>query len=150
MCIYFCRCYILCRFILANGKILIISHQLFTSLQNMQHLTLFLTSSFMYVGFTSGGRGRGKGVENTPPPSQVNFSSTSCMKLIFGQTLISTINFQKVTKKFLFAPYFLLMSTFFVIFICHILSFNFSKDSGPKLLKQYLANEKCFIIAILK
>ena len=117
----------------------------------MQHLTLFLTSSFMYVGFTSGKRGRGKGVENTPPPpSQVNFSSTSCMNLIFGETLISTINFQKVTKKFLFAPYFLLMSTFFVIFICHILSFNFSKDSGHKLLKQYLANEKCFIIAFLK
>ena len=73
----------------------------------------------MYIGFTSEG---GKWGENTASPSQVNFSSTSRMKLIFGQTLISTINFQKETKNF-FAPYFLLMSAFYVIF------FNFFKDS---------------------
>ena len=59
----------------------------------MQYLTLFITCSFMYVCFTS--EGEGGGGENTPSPSQVNFSSTSRMKLIFAQTLISTINFQK-------------------------------------------------------
>ena len=89
----------------------------------MQYLTLFITCSFMYVCFTS--EGEGGGGENTPSPSQLNFSSTSRMKLIFAQTLISTINFQKET---FFAPYFLLRSAFSVIF------FNFFKDSEPKFL----------------